>query len=78
MSKRRIGITDHAVLRYLERVRGLDVDAVRAEMADRVAFASEHPGCTAVVSSGWRYRIRNGVVVTVTGVHWSKGARTKP
>jgi len=33
-------ITDHAVLRYLERARGLDVAAIRAEMAALIASAT--------------------------------------
>ncbi|WP_236549851.1 N-acetylmuramoyl-L-alanine amidase [Profundibacterium mesophilum] len=32
-----IRVTDHAVLRYLERVRGVDVEAARAEIAAKVA-----------------------------------------
>lgn len=31
-----IHVTDHAVLRYLERAHGLDVDAVRRHLAGRV------------------------------------------
>ena len=65
MTTRRIRITDHAVLRYLERVRGLDVEAVRAEMAVVVAIAAEHPTATAVLSGGFRFRIRADAVVTV-------------
>lgn len=33
-------ITDHAVLRYLERTKGLDVAAVRAEMSGLIAAAT--------------------------------------
>lgn len=32
-----VHVTDHAVLRYLERAHGLDVDAVRRHLAGRVA-----------------------------------------
>lgn len=33
---RGIEVSDHAVVRYLERVRGMDVDAIRAEIAEQV------------------------------------------
>lgn len=32
-----IHVTDHAVLRYLERAHGLDVDVIKAHIAGRVA-----------------------------------------
>lgn len=35
--RRGLAISDHAVLRYLERVRGIDIDAIRAEMRDAVS-----------------------------------------
>ena len=65
MTTRRIRITDHAVLRYLERVRGLDVEAVRAEIAASCAIAEAHPTATAVLAGGFRFRIRANAVVTV-------------
>lgn len=33
---RPVRVTDHAVLRYLERAHGLDVDAVRRHLSGRV------------------------------------------
>lgn len=35
-----VHVTDHAVLRYLERAHGLDVDAVRRHLAGRAANAA--------------------------------------
>jgi hypothetical protein len=57
-------ITDHAVVRYLERVRGVDIDAVRREIAARVATGLEAGACGVLVE-GMEYRIENGHVVTV-------------
>jgi hypothetical protein len=65
MSRPPFPVSDHAVLRYLERVRGLDVEAVRAEIAREVAVAGEHPGASAVRAGAWLYQIRDGMVVTV-------------
>tara|TARA_B100002049_G_scaffold210911_1_gene173627 strand:+ start:525 stop:752 length:228 start_codon:yes stop_codon:yes gene_type:complete len=52
-------VSDHALVRYLERVRGLDVEAIRAEIltprtVDAMAFVGDGcvplcPGATAIV-----------------------------
>jgi len=69
---RKIRITDHAVLRYLERVRGFDVEAVRREIAASCAVAADHPAATAVLSRGFRFTIKADAVVTVTFQHDDK------
>ena len=76
MTLRRIRITDHAVLRYLERVKGVDVAAARAEIAARVAVAADHPGATGVLSGGFRFTLGTDAVITVVPVHQNK--RRKP
>lgn len=57
-------ITDHAVIRYLERVQGVDIQAVRLEIASRVANGLEKGAC-GVLLDGMEYRIVDGHVVTV-------------
>ena len=57
-------VTDHAVIRYLERVKGVDVDEVRREILEKVDQALEMGACGAVVE-GHRYKIADGQVVTV-------------
>ena len=64
---RRPHITDHAMLRYLERVVGIDVDAHRRAAEARVAHAVEHDAC-GLISDGFRYIIRDEAVVTVRPV----------
>lgn len=59
-------VTDHAVLRYLERVRGMDIEAVRREIGHIVDLSQDHPGACGVVAGGFTYRLNGGVV---TGVH---------
>lgn len=66
MKKSIIHVTDHAVLRYLERVEGMDIEKVRREIGRRVDLLNSHPGATAVRSAGVRYVIRDLKVVTVT------------
>lgn len=68
-----IRISDHAVLRYLERVCGLDIKAVRAEIARRAGLAAEHPGASAVISGGFAFRLRGDVVITLTPRHRPRG-----
>ena len=60
-------VTDHALLRYLERVIGINVAAHRAAIKDRVAEAVERGGC-ALVSGGFRYKLTDSRVTTVLPV----------
>ena len=52
-------ISDHAVVRYLERAYGLDVDAIRAEMAQSLKPAIEF-GASVVQTHGVRLVLRDG------------------
>lgn len=57
-------VTDHAVLRYLERVEGMDIETVRRRIGLTVQRGLEE-GANGVVSGGFVYRITDGTVVTV-------------
>ena len=65
MKKPRHPASDHAVVRYLERVKGMDIDAVRREIG-RVVDQGLEAGACGVISGGFVYRIEGGCVVTVT------------
>jgi hypothetical protein len=54
MKKPLAHVTDHAVLRHLERVLGVDVEAIRRELGHKVDAAVE-AGAVATVSEGIRY-----------------------
>lgn len=59
-------ISDHAVLRYLERVKGISMAAIRAEMDCPALVTAEMFGCPVVIGRmGERMIVRNGIVVTV-------------
>jgi len=58
-------VTDHAVLRYLERVMLVDVEALRCRIGQRVDRAVS-VGASAVIVDGFRYALREGYVTTVT------------
>lgn len=69
MKHRLLQISDHALLRYLERVKGVDLEAARNEVHDVVELAGFAPGCSGVLKDGFHYPIVDGVVVTVTKKH---------
>lgn len=67
MKKPRHSVTDHAVLRYLERVQGMDIEAVRRGIGRRIdALTEGHDGMCSVVIEGHRFIIVEDRVVTCT------------
>lgn len=62
-----ITVTDHAVIRYLERVQGIDIDAIREQMVtDQVEQAVDTLGGTGKFPSGECRLVMDGYkVVTV-------------
>lgn len=63
-------VTDHAVVRYIERILGLDIDGVRREIASghEEAIAKTTKGVIKVPGRNMNLTIRSGVVVTVTAI----------
>lgn len=59
-----IAVTDHAVQRYVERVMGLDLEAVRAEIRSKVAGAVAI-GATSATVEGVTYVLKGKTVVTL-------------
>jgi len=59
-----IRVTDHAVLRYMERVMGLNIEMVRKHIADTCAGPAAI-GAVCVRAEGFRFEITNNTVVTV-------------
>ena len=62
-------VSDHCVLRYLERVRGMDVEAVRKEIVGMVRPAAA-VGAKRVTVNGFTYVIDKQVVITVVKRGW--------
>lgn len=69
MKVRPAHVTDHALLRYLERVLHVDVKGARKDVARAVTLAETHEGATAVLKDGYRYVLHGVTVVTVTRAH---------
>ena len=62
-------VPDHAVLRYLQRAKGVDIEAVRRHIADLVKRGVEKQ-VDAVVVEGVKFVLRDNVVVTVLDRRW--------
>lgn len=67
-----ITISDHALLRFLERAGGFDVEPLREQMAAALARAGEAAreiggGHYLIVVDGMRFVVRDDTVVTVLG-----------
>lgn len=56
-------VTDHAVLRYLERAKGMDIAAIRDELGHIVDKAIEM-GAGAAVVDGVKYVLDGRTIVT--------------
>ncbi|PCH70276.1 MAG: hypothetical protein COC12_08465 [Rhodobacteraceae bacterium] len=72
MKKPLYPVSDHAVVRYLECVRGVDVDRLRAKIGKAAEQAIDLGACGAI-SGGFIFKIRDGVVTTV--VHQNRPDR---
>lgn len=64
LGKKRTPVTDHAVLRWLERVAMIDIEAVRVQI-HRETREALNSGAKRVVVNGTDYRMQGGVVTTV-------------
>ena len=59
-------VSDHALLRYIERVIGIDVEAIRAELNCPAVRAAIEIGCgTVKLGNGARLKLRGQHIVTV-------------
>jgi len=58
-------ITDHAFVRYAERVLGLDVDGMKTYMLSPEIIAAIRGGASGIQKDGFTYVIDGGKVVTV-------------
>lgn len=66
-----VRVTDHALVRFLERAGGLDVEGLRASIAaslERAATAAALLGADEVDvhADGLVYVVRDGTVITIT------------
>ena len=64
MKKPRHPVSDHAVLRYLEQIDGIDVEGVRRRIGATVKYGIEK-GAGCVNHNGYRYHLKGSTVVTI-------------
>jgi hypothetical protein len=57
-------VSDHALIRWLERAHGMDMQSFRRQLADRVRGAAQ-AGATSIVIDGFTFVLKDGVLVTV-------------
>jgi len=76
MKKRPIKVSNHALLRYLERVGGFEIEKLRRSIEAEIQ-AKAPEGASAIILDGQRYVIRDvldvRVVVTVMPHDWPNG-----
>lgn len=71
-------ISDHALIRFIERAGGFDVEGLRSAVAaslDRAAAAAAQIGAEdyTIRADGLIYRVRSSVVVTVVNPELPRG-----
>lgn len=62
-------ISDHAIVRYLERVTGIDIDACKNEMLEKLPQDFDHSSkveFVKIVNEGLQYVIRDNLIISVT------------
>lgn len=69
-------VSDHCLLRYIQRVLGVDVDAIRGEITALLEPAAK-AGATKFSADGMTFVLVNNRVVTVTGGESPSSARLK-
>jgi hypothetical protein len=69
-------VTDHAVLRWLERVQGVDIEAIRQRIW-KTCEPAVKAGATCVRVDGVKYELANGKVVTVVPGHAAPGKTSR-
>lgn len=62
-------VTDHAVLRYIERKHGVDVEAIRAHIQKAVTDGVRY-GATGVIAEGVKFVLQEDTVVTCLKKEW--------
>lgn len=63
-----ISVSDHAILRYIERVKGIDMDKIKSEILTpefcdiyaSMSIDGEFPN-----GHGLKYRVKNGRIITI-------------
>ena len=71
-------VSDHALVRWLERVEGYDVEALRAKMSDAVRAADPVGDAYAIQTHGIQLCVDAGRIVTVLPLEGRFRTRREP
>lgn len=63
--KKEIGVSDHAVVRYLERRKGMDIEAIRNEILSDKVRSAINMNASSITIEGSKFIIKEGTVVAV-------------
>lgn len=66
MNDEPVHVTDHAMILYMQLVLGVDIEQLRAHIAEA---ARRHQGAPCVRTLGARFLLVNGRIVTTIGGH---------
>lgn len=61
-------LTDHALVRYMERVLKIDIETLKNEIVSENIMKAIETGASSITFNGFRYVISNGKIVTVTEI----------
>jgi len=63
----RVKISDHAIIRHMERVMKLDLDVIRKEILDKdtIAGVKLRKGKCSIIKNGYNYIFNNYNLITV-------------
>lgn len=64
MKKPLYDVSDHALVNYLERIKGMDLETIRRQIGRTVQDGIEK-GANGVISEGIVYRLQDNAVVTI-------------
>lgn len=65
LSRRHIVVSEHAMLRYLERVKGIDLEEISREIIGAIGVSGNVPDGLYPVDENFSIRIKANTVVTV-------------
>lgn len=58
-------LTEHALIQYLERIKGFDLNPFRDEILTPEILAAVATGAQSVKARGATFKVQNGMIVTV-------------
>lgn len=58
-------VSDHALMRYLERIIGIDIDSIRKGILTPEVVSSIKSGAKKIRSNGFVFLIKDGTIATI-------------